>query len=718
MSYFGDQYPALRFPLAEGDHAGLRNAQLGALFATVSHFTIRQDPALIVLPTGAGKTAVLTLIPFLLRATRVLVATTSRLVRSQIAAEFHSLATPRRLGAVDLDCPLPATTEVLGRLATPEAWEALRQYDVVVATPHCVSPAFEGIAAPPQDLFDLLLIDEAHHTPARTWNDLLNAFPVAQKVFATATPTRRDCKEVRARLVYAYPLRRAQTDGIFGKIRYVPVTPEPGQPNDVAIAIAAARTLGEDRAAGFEHCLMVRTDSKSRADALRETYRINTQLRLQVVHSDHSYRSILRWIEDLRAGELDGVICVDMMSEGFDFPRLKVAAIHIPHKSLEVTLQFIGRFARTNAEHLGDAKFLAIPGEIQGEMRRLYGENAVWQDLIVEAAEQRLADEAAVREALETFERPMKADPRTEDLSLYSLWPNHHVKIYEVSGPIDLAQPVELPAPFSVAFQQNAPALSVAVVIGNEQEQPRWTDLDTFNRSEFELFVIYYDAPSGLLFINASRRSDALYEAIATQYCGDAHQILPLWKVNRVLRRLTNPDFFNVGMKNRVLASRVESYRIVTGSKAHLAVAESDGRLFDRGHVFGRGMVGEESETLGYSSAAKVWSSKQSQIPMLVEWCKSLARELVAEGPVPLHDGLRYLSVGEPIAEFPEGPLAVEWDQRAYQEGNLVRYHNEQDVIIECGLVDLELAVERDASTSRLLKKSLRRHFTNQNISL
>ena len=47
----------------------------------------------------------------------------------------------------------------------------------------------------------------------------------------------------------------------------------------------------------------------------------------------------------LHSGELDGIVCVDMLGEGYDFPNLKVAAIHVPHKSLVSTLQFIGRFA-------------------------------------------------------------------------------------------------------------------------------------------------------------------------------------------------------------------------------------------------------------------------------------------------------------------------------------------------------------------------------------
>ncbi|WP_235819678.1 hypothetical protein [Caldifermentibacillus hisashii] len=36
-----------------------------------------------------------------------------------------------------------------------------------------------------------------------------------------------------------------------------------------------------------------------------------------------------------------------MFGEGIDIPNLKIAAIHDKYKSLPITLQFIGRFART-----------------------------------------------------------------------------------------------------------------------------------------------------------------------------------------------------------------------------------------------------------------------------------------------------------------------------------------------------------------------------------
>jgi superfamily II DNA or RNA helicase len=71
-----------------------------------------------------------------------------------------------------------------------------------------------------------------------------------------------------------------------------------------------------------------------------------------------------------------------MLGEGFDFPNLKIAALHAPHRSLAVTLQFIGRFARTNAERIGAAKFVAVRSDrIEIEAKKLYKAGAVWQDL-------------------------------------------------------------------------------------------------------------------------------------------------------------------------------------------------------------------------------------------------------------------------------------------------------------------------------------------------
>jgi superfamily II DNA or RNA helicase len=38
----------------------------------------------------------------------------------------------------------------------------------------------------PADLFDLVIVDEAHHYPARTWKRIIDYFQMSKKVFLTA----------------------------------------------------------------------------------------------------------------------------------------------------------------------------------------------------------------------------------------------------------------------------------------------------------------------------------------------------------------------------------------------------------------------------------------------------------------------------------------------------------------------------------------------------
>jgi superfamily II DNA or RNA helicase len=672
-AYYSTHYPDLRFPIAATPaQVGLRKAQLGALWALASHFTVSSEPALVVMPTGSGKTAVITLIPFLLQAERVLVITSGRPVRHQIASEFKTHKTLTNLGVVtSVTTPGPKVQEVVSRIATAASWESLREFDVVVALPGSVSPALEGVATPPPDLFDVVLVDEAHHQPADTWNAILAAFPASRRAFFTATPTRRDRKQIQAKLAYAYSVAAAQADGFFGSMRFVPVLPPPGASHDVAVAQAAEAQLATDRAAGLKHCLLVRTDSKAQAETLAEIYKRETpQLKLEVVHSGRSYKSVRKSIDKLEKEELDGIICVDMMSEGFDFPRLKIAAIHIPHRSLEVTLQFVGRFARTNDPSIGEAKFLAVPSDIADEVGRLYSESAEWDHLVANLSQARLEREQRVREVIAGFQSvgPPPPPGAVATVPLYTLRPQFHVMVVETQQPVDLTSPVTLPPPFRVErCEVNAAAHSV-VVIGNEREKPKWTTAEVLSRSEYELFVVYFDTSSRLLFLCASRHSPEIYDYLATSYSRGAHRTLPTFQLNRVLNGLKEAQFFSVGMRSRIVGDRIESYRILAGSSAEKALSKSDARFFSRGHVMGRGTRNGQPEVIGYSSGSKIWSTSSDQIPLLLEWCRQLAARMTDTGPTTPQGDLDQLPVGERAIAVPQTVTFVDWTEDVYRE--------------------------------------------------
>ncbi len=270
MAYFRDHYDQLRWPIDHRERSGWRTPQRGALHAAAAHFTRRTDPAIVTMPTGSGKTAVLIAAAFALGAERVLVLTPGRLVREQIVEGFRSLDDLRQLNVVPQDLPAPTVHGLKGRITTDAQWEELRQFDVVIGIPQSISPERAGTPRPPADLFDLILVDEAHHSPARTWQGLLECFPAAKRVLFTATPFRRDEREIIGDLIYTYALQDAYNDGVFGQIEYQAIDPPQGLDPDVAIARAAQQTLRADQAAGLQHLLMVRTSTCARAEALIE----------------------------------------------------------------------------------------------------------------------------------------------------------------------------------------------------------------------------------------------------------------------------------------------------------------------------------------------------------------------------------------------------------------------------------------------------------------
>ena len=704
--YFQKNYSEIALPQAPPETVGLRRPQLGAIHAIASHFTLRSDPAIAVLPTGSGKTAVLMMTGFFLRAERVLVITPSRLVRGQIADNFKSLSILKKLNVLGTDVEPPQVIEISGRVGTIENWRALEKYDVIIGTPNSLSPKIEGNSEPPEALFDLVLVDEAHHSPASSWAAIFKAFPKARKILFTATPFRKDQKEIKGQFVYVYPLREAVRDEIFGKLEFIAVSGTSGTSNDALIARKAEQVFNQDKKAGFQHALMVRTDSKEKSEKLVKVYKKETKLKLKVVHSGHSPKYIKQTIKHLCDQKLDGVICVAMLGEGFDFPNLKIAAIHTPHRSLEVTLQFIGRFARTGGDKIGTAKFIAVPAEIEIESEKLYTHEAVWQEIIANLNETKISKEEKIREAFQTFDKPNISSIDTEDISLYSLKPYNHVKIYRVEddGQVDLTREIEFPKNYEIVYQNYSAKYNTTVFITREALKPRWTHLETFFRTEFDLFVVYFDRSSKLLFINSSRRDEAIYKLLAALYTKMGFSRLPLSRINRVLLGLKNTDFFSIGMKNRIPNSNTESYRIITGPSTQNAIDSAAGRLYHQGHIFGKADSEQGPVTIGYSSASKVWSNRNTQIPELVEWCQEIAKKLTSEKKVITNSPLDLLGVGLEVTQLPSGVIAVDWHQDAYKDHPRIVHQQKQGVPVETQLLDLDVSPDLAASNQKYLR--------------
>lgn len=623
MSFFEKNYENLVLLKREG---GYRDAQLGALYSIGAHFLFSMEPGIITMPTGSGKTAVIMSTPFLLQAKRVLIITPSRLVRSQIASDFSELSTLNKIGAL---------SKIVGKIKVKEiesiidvdSQKKLEKFDVIVSTPNSIKKSKNSEICLPNDFFDLVVVDEAHHIASDLWGQILQYFSSAKQLLVTATPYRRDNKEVKGKFLYSYTMTQACADGIFGEIEFRPVAFSENA--DVAIAKETEKQFVKDKESGFMHNVMVRTASKKRANDLVRVYQENTTLKLIKIDSDVAYSEIRTTINKLRSGKIDGVICVDMLGEGFDFPNLKIAAVHAPHKSLEVTLQFIGRFSRTCGENIGKAKFIAVPSEIEIEAEKIYNSDAVWSKLIPHMSDKRLEHEINTREAINRI-KSIRSDADYTAISPSIFKPYVHSKIYNVFSEINNNYHLSSFENAKVVNELNDTDTNTIVYLLREDIKPKWLISKQITNTEYHLIVVYYDEEHKLLHINSSIKNEELYELLVENYVVEGkYRKIPSSHLKRIYRNLKEIDFFNIGLKNGINSRKKENYRIIAGAGVHKAITEDAGKSFFGGHSMASGMNPQFGKiTIGYSAGSKVWSNAYLQIPDYIAWCKYVSKQI------------------------------------------------------------------------------------------
>jgi superfamily II DNA or RNA helicase len=268
-------------------------------------------------------------------------------------------------------------------------------------------------------LFDTVFFDEAHHIPAHSWKRIYSRLKSTRVVGFTATPFRLDGERVPGKVIYQFPLRLAQTQGYFQTIDFIAVDEIDQESSDLEIASRAIKRLREDRASGHQHILLARAGTKRRADRLLVDFYslLAPDLNPVVIYSGIVGKSLIA--RNIRGGLHPIVICVDMFGEGFDLPALKIAAMHDIHRSLAITLQFTGRFTRSDSR-LGSATLVAnvADGHVREAIADLYAEDADWNELIPGLSENAIAGHVQFGEFMDRM-RSLGNDIGAFDLSKY-----------------------------------------------------------------------------------------------------------------------------------------------------------------------------------------------------------------------------------------------------------------------------------------------------------
>jgi superfamily II DNA or RNA helicase len=371
----------IRQPAIEGNVL-LREPQREA-YASILEFAAGEErEAGIVQPVGCGKSGTITLAPFAFRSRRTLVVAPNVAIAQQLYEDFD----PARPDMFYQKCsvlpggPWPELVEIRGTSTNRGDLEAAEV--VVTNIQQLQGGANRWLQGLPPDFFDLILFDEGHHTVAQSWSSLKTAFPEARILNFSATPIRADGQVMAGRIIYSYPVARAIRMGYVKRLKAVVLNPrtlryvrrEDGQ--EIEVTLDEVRRLGEQEAdfrrsivssaatlstiadASIRELDRLRRESgnnnlKIIASALNfehcsqvvEAYRSRGR-RADYVHSREDGQANRRVMSRLENHEIDVIVQVRKLGEGFDHPLLAVAAVFSVFGNLSPFIQFVGRIMR------------------------------------------------------------------------------------------------------------------------------------------------------------------------------------------------------------------------------------------------------------------------------------------------------------------------------------------------------------------------------------
>ncbi|MGN4124850.1 DEAD/DEAH box helicase [Lysinibacillus sphaericus] len=376
----------------------LYTAQIDAYKSVFSHYnefekTPKKD-TLIVMPTGSGKTGVMSILPFKISKGRVLIITPSIIVSETVFKQLDSINNPQETfwyknNVIQDRDSLPISYHYRGY--NPDDVEEksrmltkLHHADFIITNVHKLgnsNPEINLMSLLPSDFFDMILIDEAHHVAADMWQNALNYFKPTKIIKLTATPFRGDKQsiiETDFDLIYEYTLGEAIKDGLVKNI--VKHEDIPGsmefynlKTNEIysleqaktrmgnswvnkSIALsescsrsviqATKKTLLEKRQSYPNHQVLAVTCNDEHARQVADWFNKEGLKATYISTRSIERPEINRRLADYAQGKYDVMVSIQLLSEGYDNPNISIISLFRPFKTLTPYSQAIGRGLR------------------------------------------------------------------------------------------------------------------------------------------------------------------------------------------------------------------------------------------------------------------------------------------------------------------------------------------------------------------------------------
>lgn len=654
---------------SDSEGKGLRPPQLGALHAISAHFSVgkEHEPATVVLPTGTGKTETMLASMVYERPKGVLVLVPSIALRNQIAKKFENLGILRELGCIPEHTFNPKVLRLSSGLRDlAEAQQAVKLANVIIALPNTMKVSHLDAVNHICDNFEQIYIDEAHHLGANTWIEIRDKFLHKKIIQFTATPFRNDKKHIGGKIIFNYKLGNAQQDGYYKKIRLATVE-EFGEDSarDQAIAEKAIQILRDDRnIKKLDHRILARVKNKEKADELLVMYRrLAPEFNPVSIYSGTGRTKLneqaLTSLFDPSPAGAKIIICVDMLGEGFDLPQLKIAAIHDNHKSLAITLQFIGRFTR-NSSNVGEAAIVVNIADTNAEKRlmELYAEGADWDQLISQLSEDKIDEELHLQGVIES----LKGDGRLHDMiSLWNLNPSLSTQIFrtkvETWNPLKFAEAYSKTSRLWHSYSEDD---SVLIVVGYHENPVKWGRYEEILETSYNLLIAYWDKDNNTLFMNSSDYDQMRVPEVARIITSQDTELLHGSKVFNVLNNVELPLAKSLG-SSRIGAISFTSYFGPNVTEGLASIEKSEAQLNNiacLGYEDGNKVLWGAAQRKG-----KIWQQRSGTITEWLTWCSATLKKidtLVGDETNITRDFLRPRKLDEHYA-IP--PISIQWGE-------------------------------------------------------
>lgn len=362
----------------------LRDPQIMGYSKVYEHFVVKNKKthAIVVLPTGVGKTGLIGLLPYHICKGKLLIITPQLTIKDTVIDSLdpenpESFWYKRKIFRNVEDTP------VLIEYNSTTTREILDSANIVILNIHKLQPRLDSspLNFLNDDYFDMIIIDEAHHSTANTWVATTEYFDRAKVVKLTGTPIRTDGVDMAGELVYKYKLSQAMAKGYVKSLRnleYIPGELRLTIDNDeskeytveeileqglrdedwirrsVAFSKVCSTSVVEESLRILEnkrkdtsvpHKIIAVACSISHAEQIKDIY-IQKGFIAKTIHSKQEPYIQEEVKSDIENHRLDAVINVAMLGEGYDHPYLSVAAIFRPFRSVLQYEQFIGRVLR------------------------------------------------------------------------------------------------------------------------------------------------------------------------------------------------------------------------------------------------------------------------------------------------------------------------------------------------------------------------------------